>query len=75
MAPQNGMTRMVTLEVLGFLLKMSSVFLSTTPPPPLLGQTNQAAKLLAVQTALTTFRHQNIAIITGSDWVFKGATC
>ena len=35
----------------------------------------QAAKLLAVQTVLTTFGHQNIAIITDSDWVFKGATC
>ena len=43
--------------------------------PPLLGQTNQAAELLAMQTTLTMFRHQNIAIITNSDWVFKGATC
>ena len=32
--------------------------------PPLLGQTNQAAELLAVQTMLTMFCHQNIAIIT-----------
>ena len=45
------------------------------PPLPVLGQTNQAAELLAVQTALNTFRHQNIAIITDGDWVFKGATC
>ena len=45
------------------------------PPPPMLGQTNQPAKLLAVQTTLTMFCHQNIAIITDSDWVFKGATC
>ena len=45
------------------------------PPPPLLGRTNQAPEPLTVQTALTTFRHQMIAIITDSDWVFKGATC
>ena len=42
------MSRMATLEVLGFLLKMSRVFLST-PPPPLLSQTNEAAKLLAAR--------------------------
>ena len=45
------------------------------PPTPVLGQTNHAAELLAVQTALTMFHHQNIAIITDRDWVFKGATC
>ena len=47
-----------------------SLSLYNPPPPPLLGQTNQAAEVLAVQTTLTTFRHQNIGIITDSDWVF-----
>ena len=42
--------------------------------PPLLGQTNQAAELLAVLSARTMFHHQNIAIITDNDWVLRGAT-
>ena len=42
--------------------------------PPRWAKTNQAAELLAVQTALTMFRHQNIGIITDSDWGFRGAT-
>ena len=42
--------------------------------PPLLGQTIQVVELLAVQTTLTMFRHQNIAIIKDTDGVFRGAT-
>ena len=59
----------------GFGVIVENELNSSLYNPPLLGQTNQAAELLTVQTALTMFRHGNMAIITDTDWVFRGATC